>query len=342
MSNAAVASSGGTSYVWTGATSQSWNDPTNWLPNGVPSSTDSATLSNGGTIDEGGINHTVAQWIESSGNIQNGTLTITQPQSTLLGALAAPRFFVVDAPAHAPRAFNVSAALGTPQFLDISLAPSGFGASSWTGGAISANLTISAHTELDISGAGNHTLGDGTTTNNSGTVVWSGSGPIYVYNGCTWNNLSGSAFYLAADGQPFSRSYTPPTFNNQAGATFSKTAGSGTTSLSDWNFTNSGTFNAGSGTLQYDTSVSLLDGAVLGGAGIHNLASSTVSQAGTTTFSGATFSLAGGTLSGASGSLFKTTNSGAFKWTSGALAGTVGFDKNSAITVAGTPQSHGR
>ena len=62
-------------------------------------------------------------------------------------------------------------------------------------------------------------------------------------------NLSGGVFDISSDGAALVISQIG-TFNNQAGATFRKSAGSGTSTVA-WAFNNSGTVQAQSGTLRF-------------------------------------------------------------------------------------------
>jgi hypothetical protein len=95
-----------TSYTWTGATSTSWNTPTNWAPNGIPGAADNVTVVTGGntcklgastgitnltvtsgTLDMNGgtltVNGTTVQF--TAGTVQNGTLTVTGATTTNFG-----------------------------------------------------------------------------------------------------------------------------------------------------------------------------------------------------------------------------------------------------------------
>ncbi len=85
---------------------------------------------------------------------------------------------------------------------------------------------------------------------NGGTIHLAGTN-VYSYttgNGLT--NLSGGVFDISGDGVALVNSYGTGVFANQLGATFDKSAGSGT-SVVQWTFNNSGLIEATSGTLSF-------------------------------------------------------------------------------------------
>jgi len=118
--------------------------------------------------------------------------------------------------------------------------------SSWVSGNFACNVNIGAGARLDIAGNGGRGFVGG-TTNNSGTVNWSGAMGLSCVNNPTFNNQSGGVFNVSSTGQ-----YAPnagnTVFNNLAGATFNKT-GAGTTAFGNVTFNNSGTVNGIAGTL---------------------------------------------------------------------------------------------
>src|SRR6185295_2673942 len=93
---------------------------------------------------------------------------------------------------------------------------------------------------------------DGGTLNNAGTAHWSGGNNLSIYNSGVINNQSGALFDVTNDslvyfhccfgGQPF----------NNAG-TFRKSTATGTTTFQGIGFTNSGTLQAKSGLIAFNS-----------------------------------------------------------------------------------------
>ncbi len=135
----------------------------------------------------------------------------------------------------------------------------------WSGGNLGASSSP---------GAGTTTLSGGATISNSlginravinatGSVVQlTGSGGLTSNGNASWMNQSGSTFTFTADNSFLNGTAT---FTNAAGATFQKTGGSSTSTV-NWAFTNNGTINAASGTLQFNTTF-VQNGAITIGSG---------------------------------------------------------------------------
>jgi hypothetical protein len=122
------------------------------------------------------------------------------------------------------------------------------GAFEWWGGTLNGTLRINAGAAFNVSGTGLKQIGNGAILNNAGSINWSG-GNIYntAYNlgtQATINNLAGGVFDTAGD-VGLTHDYNASTFNNNAGATFRKSAG--TTTTCDWYFNNSGTIDLQTG-----------------------------------------------------------------------------------------------
>jgi uncharacterized repeat protein (TIGR01451 family) len=116
------------------------------------------------------------------------------------------------------------------------------------------SLTIASGGTMNISGFGTRFI-DGGTLNNAGTINWSGANNLSVFNSGVINNQSGGVFsvtndqlifqHCCAGGQPF----------NNAG-TFRKTMATGTTTIQNNAFANSGTIQAHSGVIAFNSAFS--------------------------------------------------------------------------------------
>src|SRR5262249_11648784 len=100
------------------------------------------------------------------------------------------------------------------------------GPMSWTGGAISGRgkSNLAAGAMLSLSG-GNEKKLDGHTLANAGTVTWGGTGSLRADNTSVVSNQGGGLFELQSDQALFLGSGSRPAFDNQAGATLRKSAG---------------------------------------------------------------------------------------------------------------------
>ncbi|HUP63827.1 MAG TPA: hypothetical protein VM557_00910, partial [Thermoanaerobaculia bacterium] len=173
------------------------------------------------------------------------------------------------------------------------------GALAWTGGTMSGagSTDIATGATLAISGTGAKYLA-GRTLNIAGSAGWSGTGWIYGSAGGVVNN-SGS-FDASADASfYYNCCNTAPTFNNLAGATFTR-SGTGTTRFYNGTFfNNAGTVSVTGGTLSIDSggtspgSFSAAAGATLNfGGGTHDLGGA-ITGAGTIGFSAGTSTISG-------------------------------------------------
>ena len=164
------------------------------------------------------------------------------------------------------------------------------GTMDWTGGTIAnaAAVTVDTGAVLNLGGSAMVSL-YGVLTN-AGTVNWTGTGNLLVYNdGAGFNggiyNLAGALFSIQND-QYLSGGYAYPFFNNAG--TVRKSGATGLTTL-NIPFNNSGTLDVQSGT------VSLGTGGVLGG-------SATVAAGAQLNFAGGSFTLGGFSATGVPGS----------------------------------------
>jgi hypothetical protein len=193
------------------------------------------------------------------------------------------------------------------------------GTMNWTGGTIAGagSTDIAAGAALNISGTADKTFNGG-TVNNAGPATWTDSGRIAGYYGGTFNNQATGVFEAQNDSSFFNSSGGAPTFNNNAGATFRKSAGSGTTTMGG-PFNNSGTVDVRSGMLTLSTFVQTAGSTLLNGGGI---------SIGT-----GTLNINGGSLGGAGTVTGNVSNAGAVS--PGASAGTLAITGNYTQTATG-------
>jgi len=202
----------------------------------------------------------------------------------------------------------------------------------WTSGSVQNNaaITVPFGSTLNVSGSTQKLMVSG-AINNSGTVNWSGTGQFTFQNGSTFSNLSGGLF-LAQNDAIFAID-VDCSFNNQAGAIFRKSAGTGLTTISGGgpSFNNNGTVNAQSGTIAFGTQNSG-NGAYLASAGaLITFSADCTFASGTVMGGGGPLRLLDGTHT-LSGTLFATnlefigvtlqgsfTNVGSLTWSGGSL-----------------------
>src|ERR1039458_768580 len=124
----------------------------------------------------------------------------------------------------------------------------------WTGGTIVGSLTVMSNAVLNLSGSSQKNLYAALTNANGGTINWSDTGNLTLYNngGSPYNgsinNLAGGLFNIQND-QSLSLGSGSEYFNNAG--TVRKSAGTGTTTVGV-SFTNTGTVDAPQGTLNFN------------------------------------------------------------------------------------------
>ena len=181
-----------TFYNWTNTTSGVWGAATNWSPNSVPGSTDTASITNAGVTVSLNSATTVGAII--LGNNGGGTVTLTLAGQTLglNGSLTV----------NPSGSFTVNSGLligNTNAVLT--------GKIGWSGASLGGILTLAFGSTLNITGANNHDMSGCVLTNN-GTVVWAsgtirGGGGIYNYG--LWD---------AQSDQTLANTFQSFTFNN--------------------------------------------------------------------------------------------------------------------------------
>ncbi len=135
-----------------------------------------------------------------------------------------------------------------------SLSTSATGVVDWTADATltgAGSLTIASGGTLNLPGFGTRFI-DGGTLNNNGTVNWSGANNISVFNSGVINNQAGGVFSLANDQLLYQHCCAAGQAFNNAG-TFRKTTATGTTTIQSNAFANSGTVEADSGVIAFNS-----------------------------------------------------------------------------------------
>jgi len=161
----------------------------------------------------------------SSTGISGGGTAAFEPSATLvgLGALSVGGGVLDLRSGEAVNLPSASISAGNLQGTDvISVA----GLTSWSGGAIGGAAAFNANGDMAIGGASVKDLVDGRTLNTTGTVTWSSTGSIRTRNSSIRN---AGLWQAQSDAQVNDVLGAGGTFDNQAGATFRKTAGSGET-----------------------------------------------------------------------------------------------------------------
>ncbi len=212
------------------------------------------------------------------------------------------------------------------------------GAMSWTGGEMNGAGLTDAAGSLSISGAGSKRL-ISRTLKNSGTAIWTGTGPIHtgsaalIDNTGSWDNQNSDVLMFNGLGGPMS------TFRNAG--TFKKSAGAGPTTIG-LPFTSSGAVQALTGTLKFTQGYTqtagstVLNGGALESATAMDIQGGTLTGAGTITAPSVNSSglvspgLSPGTLAASGG--YVQSSSGSFD----VEASGTGCTANDLLVVGGT------
>ena len=360
-----------TIITWTNTSGGNWNVATNWSPNQVPSSTDSAFITNNGT-------YTVTL---------NASATVA---SLTLGGASGTQTFVQNANT---LTLNGASTVGNNGAFNLGggiLSGAGSftinGPFSWSSGTVNntGGVTLNGAGSLSGVGAGAMTLSGPLI--NAGALTWSGSGNNLIMASGTLTNLAAGTITITTDISGVSGGG----FNSFGNAgLLRKTGGTGTTTLSV-PFVNTGDVQVQSGTLDMaggglasgtfevsanatlqfgGTTYTLSAASNVTGAGKAIFSSGTINAAGTydlatNTFSGATVNFsgnytitgqpvtisagavnfnAGGTVNltgltmsgGALGGTLPVPVNGPFSWSSGTINNTGGVTLNGAGSLSG-------
>jgi hypothetical protein len=219
--------------VWTNVSGGNWTSATNWKPNQVPSTNDTAWITNNGTYTVT-LNTNVALTSLRLGGT-SGTQTLGQAgfSLTLSGAGSSS--------GHGVYTLTSGALTGTGS---LNFA----GLFNWAGGGIGgagSSLVVAANGGLALSGGPKNF--NGGTLVNGGAGTWT-AGPIACSSTALWSNAPGGTLDLQADGHAFLASGGSPLLANAG--TLRKTVGAGTNAISVA-CNNSGTVEANSGTVSF-------------------------------------------------------------------------------------------
>jgi len=304
---------------WTNIASGGWNAATNWNPNSVPGSTDTAIITNAGVTVSLNGNTTVGAVILGTNGPGTVTLSLAGQTLGLNGPLTVnpSGLFTVDS---GTLLGNTNAILN--------------GTIGWTAGDLSGILTVASGSTLNITMTANdHDLPNCILTNN-GTVAWASGtlrgGNTTVYNNGLWDAQSDEVFNNALSG-------SNPVFNNFG--TFRKSGGAS-------EFTNATVFanvvfNQLAGVIDVQNGTNGLELALQGGGNLNGGFISTNSQ-GLTVLSLGNYNI-NGTVTGTNtwedaGNLVGANMiNGALTWVSGNWDGApaVTIANNSRLIVAG-------
>ncbi|HYV20007.1 MAG TPA: hypothetical protein VFC25_13365 [Verrucomicrobiae bacterium] len=198
------------------------------------------------------------------------------------------------------------------------------GATNWSGGTFSGSAVTNLNGPMTITGAGNKDVTAGRTLNVTAATSWSGIGSVrlgggaVIHNSSTWTALSDALMSANIGGSG--------RFDNQAGATFRKSTGVGS-SMVTVVFDNDGTLDIQTGTITFSGG-GTSTGSIVGASGttVQNQAGSYELAPGSSTSIGA-LQVSAGTLTGR----------GTFSATGTTVTGgTLAFLPESTLTSLGT------
>ena len=295
-----------------------------------------AYFNNAGTfLKSAGTNTTINVAFNNAGlvNMESGTLTFNGGLTGTSGAV----FTGAGTNLLSAGTFTVNANITISNLLLTVTTLSGNGVVSgsfaWLGGTLNSGstLTIATNGILNISGSSPLNLYGMLT--NAGTVNWSGTGNLAVYNGAYGYtggivNLAGALFNVQNDQTIQVTDYNGAVaYFNNAG-TFLKSAGTNTTI--NVAFNNAGLVNMESGTLTFNGGLTGTSGAVFTGAGTNLLSAGTFTVNANITISNLLLTVT--TLSG-SGVV-----SGSFAWLGGTLnsGSTLTIATNGILNISGS------
>jgi hypothetical protein len=220
----------------------------------------------------------------------------------------------------------------------------------WTGGLMTGSGATNATGTLEMSGSSAKTIHE-RTLNNAGTATWTGTGNLNGGVGSTINNLVTGLFDIRTDATFGSGVVGTTTFNNAG--TLRKSVAAGTTTVSAWDFNNTGTVVVQTGTLSVNSggsstgvfslaqdatlaiassSYTLNAGASASGAGVLLVNGGTLTVAADAEIEVENFTLSSGTLTGA-GRLDVT---GLLRWTGGSMTGSGATDATGTLEMSGS------
>jgi hypothetical protein len=188
----------------------------------------------------------------------------------------------------------------------------------WNAGTLAGDWELEANRTLNLAaGSGKYLNG---SLNNKGTIV--ATDDLYFQSG---NTLTNNGTYTATgDVSLYDGGYNGNFVNN---GTYRKASGGGTSYVSITGFTNNGTIDVQSGTVNFNTGVVFNDGSVISGPGQVLVTSGATFNGGFTTASN--LSLSGGTFTGNAAKI-----NGGTTWTAGSLTGGWELTSGQTLTLA--------
>jgi uncharacterized repeat protein (TIGR01451 family) len=216
------------------------------------------------------------------------------------------------------------------------------------------SLNVAAGGTLNFGGSGTRYI-DGGTLNNSGTINWSGGNNLSVYNAGVINNLAAGLFLVTNNQIIYQHCCAAGQAFNNAG-TFRKSVATGTTTILNDGFNNSGTVDIQSGTFtpRSGTSSGVFNAATAGrfffDAGTYTLGSgATLTGSGNFEAGGATLNIAAagvtvnhltmdGGIVNVTGSI-STTPTGVVDWSADTVltgAGSLTIASGATMNITGT------
>jgi uncharacterized repeat protein (TIGR01451 family) len=214
----------------------------------------------------------------------------------------------------------------------------------WTADSVLAgagSLTIASGATMNITGFGTRYI-DGGTLNNDGTVNWSGGNNLSIYNSGVINNHASALFSVKNDSIIYFHCCAGGQAFNNAG-TFRKSVATNTTTIQSNGFTNSGTLDVQSGTVNLTsggTSTAIFNAGSAGRV-LFNGTAYTLAGAATLTGPGS-FEMSGGQLNVTGNAIAADhlTMSGGTLNVTGAIStsasGVVDWSSDSVLTGAGS------
>jgi hypothetical protein len=179
-----------TTFSWNGSASSSWNNATNWTPNGIPGSTDNITIVSGANSCVLNANASVTNIIMSSGTLDLGgfTLNATGNATFTSGTINNGILNVSSSTGNTATLGNTN--YGVSLALNITA-----GAISVNGGTYNGPAALNQTGTVQTTGTGGATFNDNLTITNSGTNNFRINGNC-TYNGTTTFNNSGGGYFL--------------------------------------------------------------------------------------------------------------------------------------------------
>jgi hypothetical protein len=184
---------------------------------------------------------------------------------------------------------------------------------------------------------------DGSVFANRGHIIWLGGGKFLAEgNGFAPNpvfeNKLGATFEIAAGGQPFGRSSSRsgnPLFINEAGALFTNSATAAVT-VDTFHFDQRARVTATTAELDFNTSLTVANGAVFAGTGGHRVTGGTLTLQGVLAAENSHFSIATGNVFAPANGVgtFSAIGSGMIQWLGGNLFGHFAVTPGTRMNIA--------